>query len=258
MRISTTILTAISIAIVIAGTSASSLRAQSPAFEASTVKVNNSGENAAVFPNLKRGTFTARNVSLRSLLRTAYDLSESRITGPDWLDSARYDLAAKSPQGVPDTDLMPMLQTLLKDRFHLAVHREMKEMQVFDMVVAKGGLKMPVFDPSHPAPPRGPAGGAMDFTAIASNGIATMSQLALQLTASAERPVLDKTGVEGRYGFFLMYTPVAAQSTAGASGAGAPDFFTAVEQQLGLKLEPKKEAIDILIVDHADRIPTEN
>jgi uncharacterized protein (TIGR03435 family) len=244
------------IGIVITGTA--TLHSQPPAFEVATVKVNHTGDNGMSRPNLRNGMLTARNVSMKMLLRAAYDLSEPRITGPDWLDSDRYDLAAKSPQGVPDSELMPMLQALLKDRFHLVVHREMKEMSVFDMVVAKSGLKMPVFDPAHPAPPRGPAGGSMDFTAISSNGIATMSQLALQLTGSAGRPVLDKTGVEGRYGYFLMYTPIAAQSANGVVGSGAPDFFTAVEQQLGLRLEPKKESVEILVVDHADRVPTEN
>jgi uncharacterized protein (TIGR03435 family) len=151
-----------------------------------------------------------------------------------------------------------MLQTLMKDRFHIAVHREMKEMPVFEMVVAKGGLKMPVFDPGHPAPPRGPAGGSMNFAAIATNGVATMPELALRLTVSAGRPILDRTGVAGRYGFFLMYTPVSTQPVDNGPGAGAPDFFTAVEQQLGLRLEPKKESIEVLVVDHAERIPTEN
>ena len=84
------------------------------------------------------------------ILRAAYDLPESRIIGPDWLDSDRFDLAGKAPAGVPDTEFMPMLQALLKERFHLAVHRETKEMQVFDMVVAKGGLKIWLFDPAHP------------------------------------------------------------------------------------------------------------
>lgn len=244
--------------LVLAGTAISVTCAQSPAFEVASVKINRSGDRGLARPDLKNGTLTARNVSMRMLLRAAYDLSESRITGPDWLDSDRYDLVAKSPQGVPDSEMMLMLQTLLKDRFHVAVHPETKEMPVFDMVVAKGGLKMPPFDPAHPAPPRGPAGGAMDFSAISSDGVVTMSQLALRFAVSAGRPVLDKTGVEGRYGYFLMYTPVPAQSADGRAGSGAPDFFTAVEQELGLKLEPKKESIEVLIVDHAERIPTEN
>jgi uncharacterized protein (TIGR03435 family) len=85
-----------------------------------------------------------------------------------------------------------------------------------------------------------------------------MPQLAIRLTDSAGRPVLDKTGLEGRYGFFLFYTMLSAQSADATAGSGPPDFFAAVEQQLGLRLESKKESIGILVVDGADRVPTEN
>jgi len=231
--------------------------AATPGFEVASVNIHPAGDNGGSSPALRNGTFTARNVSMRRLLRDAYELSESRITGPDWLDSDRYDLVARAPQGVPDNELMPMLQASLKERFHLAVHREMKEMPVFDMVVAKGGLKIWLFDPARPVvkppPPANPTS-AM----VASNGVVTMPQLALQLTLSAGRPVLDKTGLEGRYGFFLLYTMLSAQSDDAGAGPGPPDFFAAVEQQLGLRLEPKRESIEILVVDHADRLPTEN
>jgi uncharacterized protein (TIGR03435 family) len=150
MRISVTLFTLVGL--VITGAAGPALRAQSPAFEVASVKINSTSDNGMSSPDFRNGTFTARNVSMRRLLRTAYELSDLQITGPDWLDSDRYDLAAKSPQGAPDTELMPMLQALLKERFHLAVHREMKEMPVFDMVVAKGGLKIWLFDPAHPVP----------------------------------------------------------------------------------------------------------
>ena len=89
-------------------------------------------------------------------------------------------------------------------------------------------------------------------------GAGTMTEIAQRLTGSAGRTVLDKTGLEGRYGFLLIYTPLSAQTPANADGSGPPDFFTAVEQQLGLKLEPKNEFIEVLVVDHAERTPTEN
>jgi uncharacterized protein (TIGR03435 family) len=194
---------------------------------------------------------------MRRLLRDAYELSESPITGPDWFDSDRYDVVARVPQGVPDSELMPMLQALLKERFHLAVHREMKEMPVFDMVVAKGGLKIWPFDPARPVV-KPPLPAHVTSAMEASNGVVTMPELAIRLTLSAGRPVLDKTGLDGRYGFFLFYTTLTAQSNDATADSGPPDFFAAVEQQLGLKLEPKKESIGILVVDHAGRIPTEN
>ena len=245
------------IGLALTGTAGSALRAQSPAFEVATVRIHPAGDNGMGFPDFKNGTFTARNVPMRRLLRAAYGLSDLQISGPDWLDSDRYDVVAKSPQGVPDSELMPMLQALLRDRFHVAAHREMKEMPAFDMVVAKGGLKIWLFDPARPVikppPPANPTS-AM----VASNGVVTMPELAIRLALSAGRPVLDKTGLEGRYGFFLFYTMLSAQSDDATAGSGPPDFFAAVEQQLGLRLEPKKESIEVLIVDHAERAPTEN
>jgi uncharacterized protein (TIGR03435 family) len=237
--------------LIFTGTAVAVLCAQQPTFEVATVKVNRSGGGTA-FPGLRNGMLTARDASLRLLLGAAYDLSQNRIIGPDWLDADRFDVAAKPPQGVPDSEMMPMLQTLLKERFHLAVHREMKQMPVFDMVVAKGGLKLS-FDPAHPIPtPPANPGGALNI------GAGTMPQIAQALTRAAGRPVLDKTGLEGRYGFLLIYTPLSAQSADSAAGSGPPDFFISVQQQMGLKLEPKIESIEVLVVDHAERTPTEN
>jgi uncharacterized protein (TIGR03435 family) len=229
------------------------LPAQSPAFEVATVKVNHSGDNSSGFPALRNGTLTGRNVTMRMMLRAAYGLSESRISGPDWLDSDRFDLAGKAAPGVPDSELMPMFQTLLKDRFQLEVHREMREMPVFDMIVAKAGLKMSLSSPEHPfpTPPPNP-GGYMNF------GAGTLPEIAMRLAGSAGRPILDKTGLEGRYGFLLIYTPVSTQTADEAAASGPPDFFMAVEQQLGLKLEPNKEPLEVLVVDHSQRVPTEN
>jgi uncharacterized protein (TIGR03435 family) len=238
---------------ILSATAVAMLYAQQPAFEVATVKANHSGDGSTGFPGVRDGMVTARNASLKMLLRAAYDLSESRIMGPGWLDTDRFDVTAKPPQGVPASEMMPMLQTLLTERFHLAVHREMKEMPVFDMIVAKGGLKLSLSDPAHPfpTPPANP-GGAMNF------GAGTMPQIAQRLGGAAGRPILDKTGLEGSYGFLVIYTPVSAQSAGNALSSGPPDFFTAVEQQMGLKLETKNEPIEVLVVDHAERVPTEN
>jgi len=243
--------------LIFAATAAAVLCAQSPAFEVATVKVNRSGENGASRPDLRNGVLTARNVTMRMILRAAYDLHESRIIGPDWLDSDRFDLAGKAPAGVPDTEFMPMLQTLLKERFQLAVHRETKEMAVFDMVVAKSGLKIWQFDPARPVP-KPPLPANVTSAMVASNGVFTMPQLATHLTGAAGRPVLDKTGLEGRYGFFLFWTQLSADAADAAGGSGPPDLFAAVEQQLGLRLQPNREPVEILIVDHAERVPAEN
>ena len=146
-----------------------------------------------------------------------------------------------------------MLQALLKDRFRISSHREMKEMSVYEMIVAKGGMKMTPYDATRPpaSPPNRNRGGAVIV------GSGTMPQLAKMLTGSARRPVLDNTGLDGRYNYLLTFTPFSAQSDI-LSDSEPPDLFTAVEQQLGLKLEPRKDSIEILVVDHAERAPIGN
>ncbi|HVV47949.1 MAG TPA: TIGR03435 family protein [Bryobacteraceae bacterium] len=232
---------------------------QSPAFEAATVKVNDGLDHAVILPVFRNGAFTARNVSLRRLLRTAYGLSDLQILGPDWIGSGQYDVEAKFP-GVPDSELMPMLRSLLHDRFHLTAHREKKEMPVFDMVIASGGLKMSPFDPAHPAPHPSAGAATRYLGAIATNGVVTMSQLAIQLAPAAGRPVVNRTNVEGSYSFMLIFTmaPSSSPSASDTTGSNAPDLFTAIREQLGLRLEPKKEFIEVLVVDRADRIPAGN
>lgn len=185
------------------------------------------------------------------MLRVAYGLTCPQINGPGWLDTDRFDVAAKSPQDVPDSDLKSMLQSLLKERFQLAVHIETQNISVFDLIVSKGGLKISVYDPAHPlqTPPRNAAASMII-------GVLTMRQLADMLVSPAGRPVLNKTGLEGRYCCALLFSPLSAQAGDRAGDSTSPDIFAAV-RQLGLQLESGKELLDILIVDHAERVPTE-
>ncbi len=226
------------------------LRAQAPTFEVASVKVNHTGEPPRTYPRLRNGTFTAEIASLKTLIVIAYCLIELRIKGPAWLDTERYDIAARAPEGVSDSQLMPLLQSLLKDRFHLESHFETQEMSTYDMVVSKGGSKLKAFDPDHP--PEVPR----SYGQAVMVGIGATGQLADALARATGRPVVDKTGSEGRFGWMLNYTPFSGN--ANSANSTAPDIFTAIEQQLGLKLEPKKESLQILVVDRADRIPTEN
>jgi uncharacterized protein (TIGR03435 family) len=228
------------------------LRAQSPEFEVATVKVNRTGSGRSNFPRLINSTLTAENVSLLMLLQAAYDLSASRITGPGWLESDRFDVAGKAPPGVPDSELMPMLQALLKDRFRLAVHRERKDMPVYEMTVAKGGLKMLPFDPARPPVSPRNRGGAVII------GTGTLRELAKMISEPAGRPVLDKTGLDGRYTYVLTFMPLSASAPESVSDSAPPDIFVAVQQQLGLKLEPRKDPVEVLVIDHAERVPSEN
>jgi uncharacterized protein (TIGR03435 family) len=248
MRIAVTVL------IVTGIVAAPPVRAQSPVFEVTSVKVHHSGDGSSSSPNLRNGRLFARNTTFKSILQVAYGLSALQVTGPDWIESDRFDLEAKAPEGVPDSEVKPMLQALLKDRFQLAANVETRELQAYDLVVAKDGLKIFLADdPEHlfKMPPRNGAYSVMTGTA------ATMDQLANQLASPAGRPVVNRTGLTARYWYALGFSPLSTQS-AGAADSSSVDIFAALEQQLGLKLESKKESLDVLIVDHAERVPTEN
>lgn len=238
-------------AFLVAGTASSVLWAQSPAFEVAAVKPNHTVEHPRTYPRLHNGTFSAEAASMMTLLEVAYGLVELRIHGPAWLDAERYDITAKAPEGVPDSQIMPLLQSLLKDRFHLESHFEMKELPAYDMVVSKGGAKLKPFDPVHPPNPPHPQRGESVMV-----GVGTPSQIADGLARTVGRPVVNKTGIEGRFGWMVSYTPFSASGK--SVDSTAPDIFTAIEQQLGLKLEPRKESLQILVIDHLERIPTEN
>jgi uncharacterized protein (TIGR03435 family) len=222
------------------------------AFEVATIKPTNGKPNRSTFPSLRNGRFTAENVTLKTLLSVAFGLSGLRINGPEWIDADRFDLAAKAPQGVPDSELKPMLQALLRERFQVTVHREQKEMPTFDLMPAKGGIKLLPFDPAHPpATPRN-IGGSLWI------GAATMPQIADGLAMIVGRPVVDRTGIDGRYSFTVHYAPPSRTLNDPAETAIMPDIFTAVPEQMGLKLESKKQEIEILVIDSATRTPVAN
>lgn len=228
------------------------LWAQTSVFEAATVKPNRSGDLPKAGPGMRNGTFSAPLVSLKALIAIAYDIPELRISGPDWLGSEKYDVEAKAPEGVPDSEMQPMLQALLRDRFQLKTRFEMKELPVYTMSVAKGGAKLRPFDPAdRPAPPDRRQTSAMV-------GVGTTSQIADMLARIVARPVVDKTGIDQqvRYRLAVSYTPLSANGN--PANPDALDIFTAIEEQLGLKLEAAREVVRVLVVEGVDRVPTEN
>jgi uncharacterized protein (TIGR03435 family) len=241
------------IGLIIAAVAMTPLDAQS--FDVASVKANPAGPSwSTVAPRLRNGTCTATNVSLRILLSAAYDVPPFEIVGPAWIDSAMFDILARSPKGVPDTQMGPMLQALLKDRFLAAVHRETRELPSYEMIAAKNGVKLQRFDPEHrPVVPQHSVGSVLVMMGR------TMPEIAIAFSFRAGRPVVDRTGMKGSFYLYLNYTPLSAQSPTGSpSQWEPPDFLTAVQEQLGLTLRPKKELINVLVVDHAARVPTAN
>jgi uncharacterized protein (TIGR03435 family) len=251
-------------------------------------------------------------MTLRNLLMTAFDVKSFQISGPSWLDSERFDIAATMPPDTTKEQFQIMLQNLLIERFKMSVHREKKELPMYSLVVAKAGkLKettanaAPQTDaPPAPPPPMkiGPDGFPVVPAAMAgrpgifmmmmpgrarlyANG-QTMQDLANRLTTQLNRPVTDNTGLTAKYDFTLTYAPDSADGRGGPGAAGMmvaigrgpgpgpapggndnvfiPDgeapqpLLGAIQSQLGLKLEPKKGEVDIIVVDKIEKTPTEN
>jgi uncharacterized protein (TIGR03435 family) len=177
-----------------------------------------------------------------------------QVSGPEWINTERYTIVAKAAGAVPADQILLMLQTLLAERFRLAIHREKKEMPVYELLVAKNGPKL------KDATGEG-------TTQIDSDGQETvfervsMQMLAATVARSVDRPVIERTGLKGTYSFRLAWTNdspsrlnTADEGTSKASDLGdAPSIFTALQERLGLKLEPTKAPIEVLVIDHIDR-----
>jgi uncharacterized protein (TIGR03435 family) len=231
-------------------TAAIGLQAQSPlAFDAASIKLH--PEPVYASRSDASGTYATWTAeTLRDLVVEAYGLKYYQVTGgPHWVESDHFDISARAPGDTAPThdEFRQMIQTMLADRFQVKAHREMKEIPVYALVVGKNGPKLK--DPDM----NSREGYAMvdnkDFHIVQSH--ATMQRLADHLSDSADRPVLDKTGLAGLYAYKLDFS--LGNST---TDSDLPAMSTAVEQ-LGLRLDPQKAPVEILIIDSAEK-PSEN
>jgi uncharacterized protein (TIGR03435 family) len=253
-----------------------------PEFEVASIKLNKSADMRAMLMPGRGGRFTATNIPLQFLLTLAYSIKDFQLSGaPAWLLSERYDLEAKA-EGDPGFDAMrPMLQTLLEDRLQFKFHRETKELPVYALVVAKAGKlhqaegecgPRPDGPPPPPEPgkaPSPPCGGFFIFPGRLSGQKVAITQLVDSLSRFTNRVVLDKTNLTGKYDINLEYTPEQGQFQAPPGGApngmpplppidpNGPSLFTALQEQLGLKLESQKGPVEMIVIDHVER-PSEN
>ena len=206
----------------------------------------------------ERITFTF--ASLKNLIQVAYNVRSSHhIEAPAWTASATFDVVANIPPGATREQVNVMLQNLLADRFQLKVHRSTRELPVFALVVARNGpkLKVSVDDPNAPRRGRGTlwSGGRKKFEFDRQ----TMAGFARMLESDVDRPVIDMTGLDGTYDIRLEFAsgpPIAFEP--GSPDPQAPELFTALTEQLGLRLESRRGPVDVLVVDSALRQPTEN
>jgi uncharacterized protein (TIGR03435 family) len=197
------------------------------------------------------GRVTFSNVPMKNLIRTAYGFdTNARIDGgPGWLDSEMYDAVGTFPPGTPDDRMPLMLQTLLAERCKLAVHREARDQAVYAFVAAKNGPKLKSHDPNNPGNGNRGGRGHLELHNI------TLAQLGNFLYNELGRFVVDATGLSGTYDVVLDWVP--AGTPIDDPKANGPSLFTAVQEQLGLKLEQQRAPIEYLVIDHVEK-PTEN
>src|SRR4051812_2398025 len=273
---------------------ASGLTQSKPEFEVASVKPSASQmqNTASVGIHIDGSQVQSIYLTMKDYVRIAYRLRGFQITGPDWVATDHFDVAAKIPAGVKTEQIPEMLQAVLEERFRLKVHRETKEFPVYGLVVAKGGLKLqPLpadpdmesrssFDVSASGGPQGVSvnyGKGASFT-LADNKFQikklTLTEFAETLSRFADRTVVDMTNAPGRYDFTVEMTPedyramlIRSAINAGVNlppqalqlieGSSGDSFFMAL-QTVGLKLDSRKAPLDTLVVDSGTKTPTEN
>jgi uncharacterized protein (TIGR03435 family) len=239
----------------------------------------------------------AQNYSLLNFLEEGYDVhGKDQIVGPDWLKTVKFDVTAKAPRGATREQFRLMIQNLLAERFGLKAHMDTKEVPGWELVVAKSGARLnsaasdaatgallasSAAPDDMPLVPRALPGAVLGLAAdgfpiIPPGGMAramggrnrenwshkSMDQFASEIWFDAGRPVKNATGLQGEYDFSLYWYRECSNCTDGKgeidSLPSSPDFGSALKQQLGLALVPSKSQIDVLVIDHIERTPTEN
>ena len=234
-----------------------------PVFEVATIKPSEPNRPGRLYTMRGRQMMTV-NTSVNNLIGFAYGLHPRQLVGgPDWLENDKYDVT-----GQPDVEGLPnqvqmryLIERLLADRFKLAFHREPRELPVYAIVVGNNGHKLT----------KSAGTGALPSLLFRRPGLlpvqnASMVEFAAVMqSAVLDRPVVDRTGLEGRWDFTLTWTPDETQFASlgvripppSPDAAGPPGLFTAVQEQLGLKFEPSRAPVDVVVIDKVER-PTEN
>ena len=193
-----------------------------------------------------------KNMNLKFLIEDAYDIPDFQLSAPDIAINRHFDIIATTGAPVSRADMRVMLQNLLTERFHLATHWELRTEAIYRLVALPGRPKMKLAAEGY-AMPNSPM---VDGGAVQLNGPMSMRQLAQRLTSFAGKPVLDATGIEGY--FVIKLTFASTDIIASDTPTNAPLLAAAVQGQLGLKLLSVREPVRILVVDHADAVPTAN
>jgi uncharacterized protein (TIGR03435 family) len=219
-----------------------------PAYEAASIKLDTSGSGGTSSHGSK-GQVVLTNLTLKRFIERAYNAKTFQVTGPDWMEDVHFDIVAKYPPETKDDDRSLMLRTLLEDRFKLAVHRETKDMSGYALMVAKSGFKLKPVEPGGSS--TNSEGGRIQKLTAKKTSISYLAEL---VGRNLGEMVVDKTGIEGVYDFEFRWTTDDQRPDAD----GTPSLFTALQEALGLRLQPQKVPVEIVVVDHVERMPTEN
>jgi uncharacterized protein (TIGR03435 family) len=206
------------------------------------------------------GTLAATGITLKRLMMTAYNVQDFRIVGgPDWVATRRWDVQAKPDRAASPGQIRPMLRALLERRFQLRSHAEQRELPVFELILDRGGSKVPrVKDIAAKADVRVGAG-LIELTK------ATSATFASQLSYALGRPVIDKTSLAGEYDFALKWAPEPGEDGGPTPGAAeqpvshpdGPSIFTAIREQLGLQIKSGRGPVQVVRIDDV-QLPTPN
>jgi uncharacterized protein (TIGR03435 family) len=220
-----------------------------PAFDVASVKPCDEGAQLGTMMQEKTGSLYYRRVNLLAVMRRAYNVDAPQIDGPSWLGSDCYDFQARFPENAAVARMQQMLQNLLAERFALKVHMEKRELPAFNLVLAKGGIKMKPSEGGQLGygPSRTPSGRRLA-------GKITMPVLAMNVSGMVGHPVADQTNLSGLYDLDLKFSLPDAPQDADVY----PLIETALQEQLGLKLEAKKARLDVVVVDSVERKPIGN
>jgi len=258
-----------------------------PSFEVASIKPSNSSDGRIMFRNTPGGRFSTQGTPLRLLIGDAYRVRDSQISGgPSWINTERWDIEAKaeSGAGLSPGQIQLMLQSLLAERFQLKLHTETRELPIYELMVAKNGPKLKsVPPPERPTPgaalPPPVPGGPLPPGAFKIGrgeieaASATLANLIQALSQQLGRTIIDKTGLTGNFDIKRNWTPDPGQTLGGPFGSvpvpvgpdvgpppadpNGPSLFTAIQEQLGLRLESTKGPVEVLVIDSVER-PSEN
>jgi bla regulator protein BlaR1 len=251
--------------VVATGAAATNQDAKEPRFEAASVKPNQSGL-PGINVSTAGGRFTAMNAPALLLVRLAYAIPENRIVeAPDWLRSERFDIAATTGGVVSRDQQNLMLRALLRERFNLIARHETRDLPIYSLVRPRPGVRSPRLATAtadcaaltaamRAGTPLPPANRILCGSRLRPGGVSvggmTMAEVAAQVIGpQVDRPVVDRTGLEGSFDFDLDFTPLAPATAA----TDAPSIFTALDEQLGLRLEPGRGPVDVLVIESVAR-----